>query len=125
MVTSVGALAGTPGVWLAFGVVLLTAAVTKFAGAGMAARLAGLDRRDSVRLGVLLNCRGITEIVVATIGYECGLISQVGLTILVLTALVTTAMTVPLMRALADPTPQGQPDRPPTAPPPAASTSSR
>jgi Kef-type K+ transport system membrane component KefB len=125
MITSVGALTATPGVWMAFGVLVLTAAVTKFVGAGVASRLAGMGRRDSVRLGVLLNCRGITEIVVATIGFEAGLINQAGLTVLVLTALVTTAMTVPLMRATADPAASMLPDRPPPARPPAASTSTR
>jgi len=121
MITSVGTLGGA-GAWLAFAAVLTTAAVTKFAGAGMGARLAGLDARDSVRLGVLLNCRGITEIVVAAIGYGYGLVNQAGLTILVLTALVTTAMTVPLMRALGDP---AVPGPAPLAPPPAAATSGR
>jgi hypothetical protein len=45
-----------------------------------------------------MNCRGVTELVVATIGLQYGLVSGLGFTILVLVAIITTAATGPLMR---------------------------
>ncbi len=98
--TSVGLLGGSVGNWLLFAVVLVAATVTKFVGAGTAARLAGLPAQDAVRLGTLMNCRGVTELVVATIGLQYGLVSELGFTILVLVAILTTAATGPLMRVL-------------------------
>ncbi|WFE36483.1 cation:proton antiporter [Micromonospora sp. WMMD975] len=101
LAASVGLLGGDPGHWLLFLGVLAVATVTKVAGAGGGARLAGLPARDAVRVGVLMNCRGVTELVVASIGLRSGLVNELGFTILVLTAVVTTAMTAPLVRALA------------------------
>lgn len=95
--TSVGLVATDAAAWLVFGVVLLAAVATKFAGAGAAARVAGFGGRDALRLGALMNCRGVTELVVATIGLQAGLLSPVGYTILVLVAVLTTAVTGPLL----------------------------
>ena len=96
--TSVGLLGGTPLNWLVFAAVLFGAIGTKFIGAGGGARLAGLPPREALQIGTLMNCRGITELVVATIGLQSGLISPLGFTILVLVAVITTATTGPLMR---------------------------
>ena len=98
--TSVALLGSTPSHWLVFLGVLLIAVVTKFLGAGGGARLAGLPTGDALKIGTLMNCRGITELVVATIGLHYGLINQLGFTILVLVAVITTAATGPLMRVL-------------------------
>jgi Kef-type K+ transport system membrane component KefB len=98
--TSLGLIVGSPGSWLLFGVVLLAAMGTKFVGAGGAARLAGLPTRQALRLGALMNCRGVTELVVASIGLQYGLINELGFTILVLVAVITSAMTGPLLRGI-------------------------
>lgn len=84
--------------WLALVVIVVTAVGTKAVGAGGAAVLVGLPRLQALRVGLLMNCRGVTELVVASIGYASGLITQLGFTIFVLVALVTTAMTGPLVR---------------------------
>lgn len=97
MSTSIGSLDSLAD-WLIFLGVLVTAIATKFAGAVGGARLAGLSSRDSLGLGVLMNCRGVTELVVAAIAWQYRLISGMGLTVLVLVALLTTAMTTPLIR---------------------------
>lgn len=96
--TSVGLLGESAGNWLLFLLVLTVATVAKFAGAGGAAKLAGLSTRESVRLGALMNCRGVTELVVATIGLQYGFVNELGFTMLVLVAIITTAATGPLMR---------------------------
>lgn len=99
--TSVGLLGDSVGNWLLFLLVLVVATVTKFLGAGGGARLAGLPTRESMRLGTLMNCRGVTELVVATIGLQYGFVNGLGFTILVLVAVLTTAATGPLMRRFA------------------------
>jgi Kef-type K+ transport system membrane component KefB len=86
--------------WLLFAAVLATAMVSKILGAGGAARLAGLPPREALRLGTLMNCRGITELVVATVGLQAGLINEYGFTVLVLVAVITTATTGVVMRRL-------------------------
>jgi Kef-type K+ transport system membrane component KefB len=98
MSTVIGPLARSAVDWLVVAGVLVAAIVTKSAGAVGGARLAGLDNRDALRLGVLMNCRGVTELVVAAIAWQYHLISPLGLTTLVLVALLTTAMTTPAIR---------------------------
>jgi len=98
--TSVALIGSSAAHWLLFLAILVVAQVTKVAGAGGSALLAGAAPRDALRIGVLMNCRGVTEIVVAAIGLEYGLINELGFTILVLTAIITTASTGPLMRWL-------------------------
>ena len=96
--TSVGLLVTAPSALLALIVLLIAAVVSKMVGAGVGARLAGLPARDAIRLGLLMNCRGVTELVVLTIGYQAGLINQLAYTVLVVVAVITTAITVPLVR---------------------------
>ena len=93
LTTSVGLLGANPRSWLVL-LALLTAAVSaKFAGAAGAARLSGLPAREAVQLGALMNCRGVTELLVIGIGWQYHIISALGVTDLVLIALVTTAAT--------------------------------
>ncbi|GAB3717138.1 hypothetical protein GCM10027598_27680 [Amycolatopsis oliviviridis] len=98
--TSIGLLGTNVSHWLLFAGVLVVAQLTKFIGAGGAARLAGLPGNQAIQLGTLMNCRGVTELVVATIGLKYGLVNQLGFTMLVLVAVVTTAVTGPVMRFL-------------------------
>jgi K+:H+ antiporter len=48
----------------------------------------------------MMNCRGLTELVVLNIGLQLGVLSPTMFTMLVLMALLSTAMTVPLVRLL-------------------------
>ncbi|QFU89736.1 cation:proton antiporter [Amycolatopsis sp. YIM 10] len=98
--TSIGLLGGDAGHWLLFAGILLAAQLTKLAGAGGGALLAGLPRGQALQVGVLMNCRGVTELVIATIGLGHGLISPLGFTILVLIAVITSAVTGVAMRYL-------------------------
>jgi Kef-type K+ transport system membrane component KefB len=140
LATSVGLLGADPVRWLFLAAVVAAACGAKFLGASGAARLAGLPARESLRLGALLNCRGVTEIGVAAIGWQYHLINDLGLTVLVLVALATTAMTGPLMTVLGGPaaagnadgspraatvTPPAAPAAPASRPPPAAVSSGR
>ncbi|MFI6481031.1 cation:proton antiporter [Nonomuraea sp. NPDC050663] len=95
---SAGLLGADPVGWLVLAVVLVAAVVTKVAGAGGAVRLAGMPSAQAWRVGFLMNCRGVTELVVLTIGYQAHLINQLAYTLLVLVAVITTAATGPLVR---------------------------
>ncbi|HET7694974.1 MAG TPA: cation:proton antiporter [Vicinamibacterales bacterium] len=76
-------------------VVLATAG--KFGGTLLAARLTGMPQRLGVRLGILMNTRGLMELVVLNVGLDLGVISPRLFTMMVIMALVTTAMTTPML----------------------------
>lgn len=63
--------------------------------------------RSSAELGVLLNCRGVTEIAIASVGFQAGLITPFAFAALCVLAVVTTVSTAPLYRALAGGDPAG------------------
>lgn len=76
---------------------LLTAVaiVTKVGGVALAAHLCGMGRREAATLGLLMNARGLTELVVLGIGHEARLIDGEMFAMLTVVALVTTLMTGP------------------------------
>ncbi|MBN9743467.1 cation/H(+) antiporter [Amycolatopsis sp. A1MSW2902] len=77
--------------------VLLVAVVGKAGAAYVAARLQRVPAPDATTLAVLLNTRGLTELVILTIGLQSGLVGQDLYSLMVVMALVTTAMTGPLL----------------------------
>ncbi len=72
----------------------------KIAGAAGPARLTGMGGRDALTLGVLLSTRGLTELVVLTVGAASGLLTTTLYTILVINAVITTLATGPLLTLL-------------------------
>jgi Kef-type K+ transport system membrane component KefB len=97
--TQIGLVSGG-GEWLLCLLIIVIASLGKFGGAAVAARLTGLGWRDSAALGVLMNTRGLMELIVLNIGYELGVISPKLFAMLVLMALVTTLMTTPILHLL-------------------------
>lgn len=83
--------------WAIAGVVIAVAIVGKWGGSTFAARSLGVSWRDASALGVLMNTRGLTEIVILTVGRSLGVISPALFTIMVLMALCTTLMATPLL----------------------------
>lgn len=83
--------------WAAIALAIALAVLGKVGGGYLGGRLAGQDRRTSLTVGVLVNTRGLTEIVVLQAGYSAGLLSVQLFLALVVMALVTTAMTGPLL----------------------------
>jgi Kef-type K+ transport system membrane component KefB len=59
-----------------------------------------LSRREALALGVLMNTRGLVELVVLNIGVDTGILPPMLFTMLTLMALITTAMTSPLLEYL-------------------------
>lgn len=86
--------------WLLCGLIIMVATAGKFGGTLIAARLSGLRLRDSAALGILMNTRGLVELVVLNIGLDLGVISPRLFAMLVLMALVTTFATAPLLDLL-------------------------
>ncbi|WP_018348299.1 cation:proton antiporter [Longispora albida] len=95
--TSVGSLAGA-GQWLVCAVIVVVAVTTKLSGTWIAARATGGSAREATALGVMMNCRGLTELVVLNLGLQLGVLTPVLFVMFVIMALVTTAMTGPLLR---------------------------
>ena len=86
--------------WLWTGFVLLLAIVGKMGGAIFGARSTGQDWRSSLALGALLNTRGLVELIVLNVAYNARVFSPTLFTMLVVMALVTTTVTVPILRYL-------------------------
>jgi Kef-type K+ transport system membrane component KefB len=75
-------------------------------------RLAGLPPRDSAAVAVLVNTRGLTELIVLNVGLSDGIIGRQLFSVLVLMALITTLATTPLLSLIRLPaaaTPEGMP----------------
>jgi Kef-type K+ transport system membrane component KefB len=96
----VGLVSGTHE-WMILFVIIGVATLGKLGGSAVAAKLTGLDWRESMQLGALMNTRGLMELIALNIGYDMGILSQRIFTMLVIMALVTTIMTGPLLDLLA------------------------
>lgn len=81
----------------AMALILVVAALGKIGGGLVGARLAGYNWRDSFATGSLMNARGLMELIVIKVGLDAGLIGPELFTMLLVMALVTTAMTGPLI----------------------------
>jgi Kef-type K+ transport system membrane component KefB len=101
---SVGFLSGAD-MWFFCGIIIVVAVAGKFGGASLGARLSGMPWREASAIGLLMNTRGLMELVVLNIGLDIGVISPALFTMMVLMALVTTFMTTPLLK-LVYPTPE-------------------
>lgn len=86
--------------WGVAALVVGVAVVGKLGGASLAARAVGESWRDAATIGVLMNTRGLTELVILTVGLELGVIGDTLFTIMVIMALATTLMAAPLLHAL-------------------------
>jgi Kef-type K+ transport system membrane component KefB len=100
MRTQIGLVSGTEN-WLWCGVIIAVATLGKFGGSCLAARLSGLGWRDSSALGILMNTRGLMELIVLNIGLDLKVISDKLYAMLVIMALVTTMATTPVLQWLA------------------------
>lgn len=80
--------------------IIATAVLGKLAGAALAAKTTGMTWTDSLALGVLMNTRGLVELVILNAGLDLGVLSPALFTMMVLMALVTTFMTTPILIAM-------------------------
>jgi Kef-type K+ transport system membrane component KefB len=83
--------------WLTCAAIIGVATAGKFGGAFLAARVSGYSWRMATSLGVLMNTRGLMELIVLNVGLDLGVISPTLFTMLVVMALVTTIATTPIL----------------------------
>lgn len=86
--------------WMVCGVVLVAAILGKGVACWLAARAAGVPNREAMGIGVLMNARGLMELIIINIGLERGIISQEIFAALVIMAVVTTLMASPIFDRL-------------------------
>jgi Kef-type K+ transport system membrane component KefB len=82
------------------GLIMLVAVAGKFGGAYYGARLTGVRRRQAGALASLMNTRGLTEIVILTVGLQLHILDKTLYSLMVVMAIVTTAMAGPLLRVI-------------------------
>jgi len=97
--TRLGLVSGSELWWLT-GLIVAIAIIGKLGGSIIAGLAAGESLRTSTVIGVLMNARGITMVVILTIGQSLGVVSPALFTMMVLMALITTFMTTPLLTLL-------------------------
>ncbi|MEA2736509.1 MAG: hypothetical protein QOE14_2960 [Humisphaera sp.] len=83
--------------WVITGIVIAVACAGKFGGSTLAALACGLPWRESAAIGILMNTRGLMELVILNIGRELGVITDAVFAMMVIMALVTTALTTPIL----------------------------
>ncbi|QDY08167.1 cation:proton antiporter [Micromonospora sp. HM134] len=90
-------LLGSPPVLLFAVACVAVAIVGKFGACWAAARLRGESQGVALRVGALMNARGLMQLIALNVGLEAGIVNRSLFTVLVLVALVTTMMTTPLL----------------------------
>jgi Kef-type K+ transport system membrane component KefB len=83
--------------WAICLLIIAVAITGKLGGTVITARFEGMNWRDSLQLGALMNTRGLMELIALNLGYELHILSQRLFSMLVIMALVTTMMTGPLL----------------------------
>ena len=86
--------------WLMCLCIIVVAVAGKLGGSMLMARWTRMSWHDSVAIGVLMNTRGLVELVVLNIGYDLGILSARIFVMMVIMALATTFMTAPLLSIL-------------------------
>jgi Kef-type K+ transport system membrane component KefB len=94
--TSVRLLSGSH-LWFYCGLIIVVAVAGKLLGCLISVRSAGIGWREAFSVGVLMNTRGLVELVILNVGLELGVISPTLFSMMVIMALVTTCMTSPLL----------------------------
>ncbi|KAF7804561.1 Cation/H(+) antiporter 20 [Senna tora] len=101
--TDVGAMKSA-GAWGLLVAVVSTACAGKIVGTFVAGMMCMIPVREALTLGVLMNTKGLVELIVLNIGREKKVLNDEMFTILVLMALITTFITTPMVSAIYKPT---------------------
>lgn len=90
------ALLDSPAIWRVALILVTLSIAGKGVACLVAARVSGEPWRESITIGVLMNARGLMELIILNIGLQRGVITPTLFTIMVLMAVVTTLMASPL-----------------------------
>ncbi|WP_433257638.1 cation:proton antiporter [Streptosporangium sp. CA-135522] len=83
---------------LELGLILVAAMGGKLVGVYAAARFSHLDPRSAFALATLMNTRGLTEIVLLTVGLQMGIVDDRMYSLMVAMAVITTVLCGPLLK---------------------------
>ncbi len=97
--TDVGAL-NSLAAWLDCALIVVVAVLGKLGSCAVAVRAAGASWREAFAVGVLMNTRGLIELVILNVGLDLGVIRRPLFSIMVVMALVTTFMASPLLQLI-------------------------
>jgi Kef-type K+ transport system membrane component KefB len=86
--------------WGMCGAVLVAAVLGKWVACTLAARATGISGREAMGIGILMNARGLMELIIINIGLQRGIISEGLFATLVIMAVVTTLMASPIFERL-------------------------
>ncbi|MGW5918421.1 cation:proton antiporter domain-containing protein [Nocardia fluminea] len=103
--TDLGAIVGITAI-AACVLIIVVAMAGKLIGSGVAAFAMGETPRDATAIAVMMNCRGLTELVVLNLGRELGILNSTLFAMFVVMAVVTTGLTGPLLRYVIRPRPE-------------------
>jgi Kef-type K+ transport system membrane component KefB len=82
------------------GAILVVAIGGKLAGAYGGAQIASIRGRNAGVMATLMNTRGLTELVILGVGLQLHILTKPLYSLMVIMALVTTAMSGPLLKAI-------------------------
>jgi Kef-type K+ transport system membrane component KefB len=77
--------------------VIVCATVGKFCGCGLISYFSGMDVRESITIGALMNTRGLVELIVLNVGLNAGILNTRTFSVMVIMALFTTFTTSPVV----------------------------
>ncbi|HEV8246822.1 MAG TPA: cation:proton antiporter, partial [Polyangiaceae bacterium] len=109
MRTQIGLVSGLTN-WVVCGAIVVVASLGKFGGSTVAARVTGMPWREAMALGILMNTRGLMELIVLNVGLDLGVLSPTLFAMLVIMALVTTLATTPILHRIHRPDPEELPN---------------
>jgi Kef-type K+ transport system membrane component KefB len=87
--------------WFYCALIIMVAVFGKLLGCTISTRISGMSWRDALSVGILMNTRGLIELVILNVGLELGVISPTLFSMMVIMALVTTFMATPLLSLVA------------------------
>jgi len=88
--------------------ILVVAIASKWGGTMIGARAKGIGWREACHLGLMMNTRGLVELIVLNVGLEKSILSPVLFSMMVCMALVTTVMATPLIDWFGGETTEGE-----------------
>ena len=89
--------------WLLCGLIVMVAVGSKLLVSGVIVHASGMPWRESLAVGVLVNTRGLVELVILNVGLDLHILSPTLFSMMVIMALATTLMTTPLINRILPP----------------------
>jgi Kef-type K+ transport system membrane component KefB len=100
--TNLGLL-NSPAAWGYFFMIIVLSMFGKIIGCAVVARMVKIPWRESFTIGVLMNTKGLIELIILNIGLDSGVIDQTIFSMLVLKAIVLTCFTSPVVNIIYPP----------------------